>query len=360
MDFSFILTGLCAILIILVFFLLLYSKIDLTQYFNKIKDFSISLINDKKRGLLNANTLYNLPYINLNTTDKEINSLASCRDQAIYLGAIDDTTDYLNTCYLKCGGSGKLLTVTEDEEIYYNNKQLSAGVYCTTILPNCNKNTTYAVATVNGIKCVSKYPKLFGGELGSTIIACKNDKSSAILWDYKHNEAVNPETIIMESEDEKLTNGDYRFRCKINENNLDIYGNKLIEHPYNRLYITEDQCLKYVQRASFDAQTKFKKTNEFVTDYECNCGDYNKTRLLNEKPNDKHSICVPFTTTKNKIKQDCYTMTSPASMVSSCIPCNPDKFIDGGINMQEITLNYTTTLPYGMSLQKQEDRLIRD
>ncbi|XP_047984694.1 uncharacterized protein LOC125225160 [Leguminivora glycinivorella] len=231
---------------VLIFFILYYFtllNVNTSDYFTYLSKNKVSLFNESLAQLLNANSITNIPAVNLITKNQEIITAQHCRDGPIYMGT----------------------------EYYVNDKLISSGVWCTLKTVDCNMKTGYVVSGVNGVVCKSKYPDMFGGNDASTVVACNNEdypSTGSVLWDYLYNERVNPETITM-TKDELLADGSFRFRCKFSQ---DANKNQYIEHPANRFHPIVNPCTKSIFAASLDV--KLVKT---PSTWHCDCGDFDKT-----------------------------------------------------------------------------------
>lgn len=274
-----------ALIFIIIFYFSLFD-IDISQYTRYLLDSNSDLYNKPLMELLMGNTLVNLPNIIINTNDEYINSLQECENKAIYMG-VDDGTNYLDICKNKCGGVGELYTIYDTDEFYQDGEKLIPGVYCILNPPDCNLKTSYVIATVNSRVCRSKFPNLFGGEAGSIITACNDEKypaTGSVLWDYANNEAVNVNTINMTHEDETLEDGSFRFRCKYTET---ANGNPFIENPISRFHPIDDVCNRTIYRASYDVHAVVNPT-----DWYCECGDFSTTRVKHLNESDPKSTCT--------------------------------------------------------------------
>lgn len=112
---------------------------------------------------------------------------------------------------------------------------------------------------------------------------CANDPLNK-LWDYKYNELVKTSDILMYDENEKLSDGNYRFRCRYN--GFDDMHNQYIEHPTERLHPIRNYCSKLIYDAHPSIKPIFSNTN-----YECDCGNYYVTRVSHLYPGDKSTPC---------------------------------------------------------------------
>lgn len=307
---------------------------NLTSYIKYLTTMNMNLSNENLRNLLNGNGIQNLPAINILTTNPNVNQLQSCRDGPIYMGR--DGSSF--SCMQMCGTNGTTFYVRERDEIFSNGQRLRPGFYCGLRPPTCNLNTTYAVATANSVACRSKFPRMFGGPEGNQIIACNNSKytnPNNILWDYRSNTRVNQFQELFDS-DELLPNGDYRFRCKFND---DEFGNAFIPHHIDRLHPQRNYCSQNIFRGS--------RSITQMPDGTCFCGNYQDTRVRNKFPNDPYSECTScFTMYRpaDKIAEggyNCFTNFSRFSAITTDVPCLPSKFPNEGNFCESISVTIT-------------------
>ncbi|UVX94868.1 PIF-2 [Callinectes sapidus nudivirus] len=310
------------IIILIVYFVTL--KVDPTEYFNYLLDSKLSAMNEKLMQLKNANTIYNLPEVSLQTNNENIENLINCKNTIKLMGPYteDENTlkKYRNICKNTCGGSGQLIMVENLYDYVYDKEFVNPGVYCSVDPIPCNHNTGYVVATVNGTTCNSKYPRMFGGVSATDVIACNNEKNpstGSILWDYANNEIVDPLTVQMTNEDETLPDGSYRFRCKFGETSNE---NPYIANPVDRFHPMADKCNDSIHRADYSVHAKITDTDWF-----CDCGDFSITRVKNLNEGDPKSIC---TSCYREIKDNklqtpymCFNLDSPFTATKKYAPC---------------------------------------
>lgn len=310
------------IVILVIYFTTL--KVDPTEYFKYLTELKTTVLNDKLLQLTNANTIYNLPDVTLQTDNSDINALVSCKNNIKYIGeyTLDNILlkNYRQICKNSCGGSGELLLVEKQGDYVYDNKFVESGVYCTVEPPNCNHNTGYVVATVNSATCKSKYPRMFGGATSSTIIACNDEdhpSTGSVLWDYANNEPVDPSTVNMTHEDETLPDGSFRFRCKYNETQN---KNPYLPHPLDRLHPIVDKCNDTIYAADYSVHAKITEAG-----WECDCGTFTDTRVKHLDESNPKSICTSCYREKDgdnyTIPYLCFKETAPYTMPHDYTPC---------------------------------------
>lgn len=342
----------CSIVVITLYGLLYYKfNSSITDEF---EIYQKKLENDKIQSLLNGSGINNIPQLNIVSTNSAVTKANSCGAGPVL---ISDKTDgfYDIDCVKLCANSSaKALIVHGDEDYIYDSSKLNTGTYCKIgPKPECNMNTTYAIMTINSVTCLSKFPRLVGGPLGNTIVACNNSKiydPQNYLFDYKYLTRFDPFTTIVSSEDELLPTGEYRFRCKYN--GVDDNENNYIEHPYDRLHPIINYCASNIYRAHPDVKTIFRKTIVYPLLYECDCGNYNETRVKHIFPDDKTSQCLSLSMSlqpdvkKRKlaiVPYKCFTLFSNLNDVGRLLPCPPEQFTRKGNKATSVTIPLNTT-----------------
>jgi len=326
----------CIAISMLIFFML-SLRVDTSAYFDYVLKLNAQLENEAVANLINGNSLVNLPNITFITNNPEIQQQVNCQNGAIYLGP-NDGSNYIGACKSQCGGAGNLIVIeTEADEYFVNGTKLGVGVWCSVQPLPCNLKTGYVVASLNSYVCRPKYPNMFGGPTASNIIACNNENYSATgsqLWDYKFNVAVDPSSVIMSNEDEKLSDGTFRFRCKFGK---DTNRNPYVENPLNRFHPMRNWCNKTVPAAHPDV--KLRVTTSPDT-WLCDCGDYRITNVKNADPDNPQSTCSAciyeltgdlqeerFNGAEITFPRTCFNINSPYTQVFTDLPCNPNNFI---------------------------------
>ncbi|WBR61438.1 per os infectivity factor 2 [Drosophila suzukii associated hytrosavirus 1] len=101
------------------------------------------------------------------------------------------------------------------KNVVVDNQYLRQGGWCLpTSLVRCNLNISIAVKSLSRYECISKFPKLLGGQNGNDIIGCAptyefRDNLRKIT--YTNNV---PSTIVIDDLDERLPDSDeYRYTC---------------------------------------------------------------------------------------------------------------------------------------------------
>ncbi|XP_057335668.1 uncharacterized protein LOC130674372 [Microplitis mediator] len=298
------------ITVIIILMLITYTitiSLDSGSYYGYISKSNYKLSNRRLAQILNGNVMSNLPNIITNSKHETVCStsfalyLTSLPDKLLMTDDYElhnDSTDseYDNECQKLCPESSLESLIIRDrnkQEIFIDNKQLYEGVWCVKKRPNCNLRTTYAIMTIDSSAvCNPKFPNFFGGPEGNKVLACNNtvySDPSNVLMDYKddrvNGERVDPRTIVMQDEDEKLddkeTETSYRFRCLFE--GTDAIGNKFIAHPASRLHPIRNPCTMEVPNA--DSSIVFNSSQGT-----CDCGT--NSRIGNLITGDTRSRCT--------------------------------------------------------------------
>lgn len=340
---------LIALTVIVLIFLVYYFfvlNVDTRSYFQYLYKLNVDVVNENLMKLLNANSIVNLPNINIITNNPEIDDMQKCKQGAIFMGT-DPSYDYTSNCFNTCGSSGKVIHVDSDTERYSNGEKLKPGYWCVINDVYCNFNTGYVIATINSVTCRSKYPHMFGGEAADRIVACRNEFSpsnGSQLWDYYMNEAVDPLTVKMSHENETLDDGSYRFKCKFSD---DDFGNLYIAHPHDRFQPITDVCIDKVWRASREAHVVYERDGE----WKCECGDFEYTRIKHEDENDPKSTCTScyfeINDKEYRVPRECFTINSNFTDAGNKLPCQGEKFTRMGnfCETLHLVLEKVTILP---------------
>jgi len=340
------------LLIIILIYVILQTafSVDCTSYDDYIKRLHIDDLNDPIKHLKDVRGIVNLPNININSSSIQENESAKCADEALFLGEVDEKSikQYEDECVNKCTTSSSILVINEGEEYYFHDKLLQTGVWCVPHTFECNLPTGYVVYGLQGPVCKSKFPRCFGGALATKVIACKDESytfTNSILWDNLHNVRVDPMTIEMTDEDEKLPGGEYRFTCQYSNDEI---GNKLQDHPLDRLHPTKNRCVKNVPSAHPSAGMKVDEIGWY-----CDCGKFEDTRLLNEDPHRMKSTCTPYPKTITEVNYSTFDVKTPykcwniMSPITDLVKSNPCiNVTEVGINQDTITLRMADQSDY--------------
>lgn len=329
-----------------VLYLLLYYSFDKNLQ-ERNEDLAQKLANDKIQSLMNGSGINNIPQLNIITANPNIAKANACQKGPLYIGTNGTDQDCIRTC---TNSSASVINVDEGETYIYESTILQSGAHC--IIgprPQCNMKTSYAMMTVNSVVCRSKFPDIVNGPVGNTIVACNNrqiNDPQNYLWDYKYNKKFDPLTSddILDS-NELLSDGSYRFRCKFN--GYDVRQNKYIEHPYNRFHPFRNYCASQIYAAHPDVKTVI---NTETGTFECDCGNFDETRVKHMDPNDKTSLCSNVskeikTDVRNRqimtVPYKCFTLFSPIEDVGKYLPCPDDQFTRDGSQTSFVTVPFS-------------------
>lgn len=303
--------------------------------------------NDGTRALVNGSGVNNIPNLRIVSTNAEVVRANGCGSGPVYIGVTGEDSDCVRTCV---NDTAKAVHVGDGETLTYQSTVLKPGVHCLLgARPECNMKTTVAMMTVNSITCRTKFPRLFGGKTGGDIVACNNsmiNNPQNVLWDYAENRRVDPWRSVVTDEDERLSDGSYRYRCKYS--GLNERENPYIPHPYDRFHPITNYCADLVYRAHPDVRTVFSDDRN---SYTCRCGDPSVTRVRNLVPDDPASQCsdVVYDVVRDvkerkriTVPYRCVTVHSPLAEVGRYPVCPEDKFLKQGSAMAAVQLEFTS------------------
>ncbi|AQQ80310.1 PIF-2 [Betabaculovirus altermyunipunctae] len=171
--------------------------------------------------------------------------------------------------------------------------ELREGGYCTTnsVPRNCNRETSILVHSINHWTCIAEDPRFFAGHTGLVQTAGRQHYNRTypgfyvlnVLWDTVLDRQVDP-TInnFRRTWDDLKEDGTRRFQVRCNA--PDEKGNLMFNNPLNPIECLPNVCtnVNFAQRTIMP---------NFETG-ECDCGDYNETRVAHLDSNDKSSVCV--------------------------------------------------------------------
>lgn len=298
------------------------------------------------QSLLNGSGINNIPQLNIISSNVGVTTANDCGRGPIRIGANGSQSDCVRVC---ANSNVNMIEVKPGEQYVFDSTMLDEGVYCVVgPRPECNMRTTIALMTINSIVCRPKFPNLIGGPLGTTVVACNNqfvNDPQNYLWDFKLNKRVDPLTVNITDEDERLPTGKYRFRCRFR--GLDDRGNRYMAHPYNRLHPMVNYCASSIYQAHPSVRTVIdRKFDRF----RCDCGDYRETRVQNMIPDDNTSVCSHLTQSvkveakERKILElpyKCFTLFSTLTDVGKYPPCSVEQFTRKGSQMSSVKIPFS-------------------
>lgn len=309
---------------------------NMSSYLKYLSSTSLSLLSKDLANLMNGNNLQNLPSLNITSNDATVNMLQQCTNGPIYMG--NEGSDF--SCRQMCGSSARTFVVGNNETVVSNGEVLRPGTWCMLNPPDCNLNTTYAVATINSVICRSKHPRVYGGDTGNLIVACNNEHHfniQNILWDNLNNRRVT-QFSDMQDVDELLPNGLYRFTCRFGD---DDYGNQYISHPIDRVHPTRNYCSKDL----FFGHRSIRELENNI----CDCGNYQDTRVRNKLPNDPTSTCTSCFHERREAQNistassECFTLFSSYDNITNRLPCMPNQFLRETVQCSRIDVSCEST-----------------
>lgn len=185
-------------------------------------------------------------------------------------------------CQTLCGETFVKYTVSIDsrDQFYLSTIQLEPGTYCIPRKSNeCNTFTTYGIYNLQGWSCVLKYPHLYAGEHGNSIVACKSKYAKNNVDNYLWDKLTNSITERMDGDPfELLDDGSFRYECHCHS--FDFMNNPMKALKMFPFTCVSDYCVRNIYQA---AAAGF---NENTQQCECEPG-------TNKDLNDFTTACVP-------------------------------------------------------------------
>src|ERR1700712_3936912 len=96
-------------LILSAFYLLITINVDMKTFIGNYNTINSELVNSNTSKLINADTLNNLPFINILTNNSEINSIRECINNPVKVGDLGSSADLLGFCKSRCGNGAELV-----------------------------------------------------------------------------------------------------------------------------------------------------------------------------------------------------------------------------------------------------------
>lgn len=330
--------------------ILLYMNVDIKSYLENYNKVNSELANKYTASLINANTIHNLPHLNLMNNISDLNSVRACVDNPVKVGELGSQADLLPLCQSRCGNSGQLVEIDENTEFYSNETRLSPGIWCMINPPDCNLNKSVVLATVTGNTCMSKFPQMFDST-GYNVIACNsvnNFSPKNQLWDFKNNEPVDAILTDIEDANELLPSGEFRFRCKLDfdPSTQNKFIPNFLDEKTTRFLPIQDKCLSGLYAAPLSVGVKVSEDS-----YVCDCGNFQDTRLVNRN-NDPKQPCTACTTSETvavpgfpenvniTVPYNCFTLgTNTPDAQAIGIPCPAQKFTQSNVGCSMMQLH---------------------
>ena len=333
--------------VVLLAYLLLVYRYDEKNILDDYDKLENELADGSLESLLNGSGINNIPKLNIISSNPEVTTANRCASGPVYIGpGIGSDTDCIRTCV---NDTAHVVNVREGETVVFDKTVLQKGAHCVIgPRPECNMRTSIAMMTVNSVTCQSRFPRLVGGRLGDTVVACNdniyNDPQN-VLWDYKTNTRFDPWTTTVLDEDERLSDGSFRFVCHYNGE--DSRGNLYQPHPYDRYHPIRNHCASLVYRAHPAVKTVWNDDSKTFT---CDCGDRSETRVSHIDANDPTSVCSNIVAgyqddgpnrRRLTIPYRCFTLFSTLDDVAESFPCPNDQFTRKGSQMASVELVVT-------------------
>lgn len=299
-----------------------------------------------------------LPTIDFNTNLGTINEgEVKCLSVPVYVTSVN-TPNY--DCSVICDNpSAAYFFVDEYDKFIVNGQLLVRGGYCTTssVPRNCNRETSLILHSLNHWTCIAEDPRYFSGPQNMFQVAGRqhtrfiapNQASNNVLFDRLLGTEVDiNRNTFRSSWDEQMPDGSGRrfvMRC----NALDNNNNRMILNPFNPIECLPNICTNVMFVAP-------GVVPNFETG-ECECGDFNVTRVRHVVPNDRTSMCAAITDTFStdllsfQFRVECMTLDMPVEKYNSrMLWCPTQNF---NINTDNA---YTFTVPGSFPLSQDGNR----
>ncbi|AIZ48594.1 pif-2 [Agrotis segetum nucleopolyhedrovirus B] len=234
-----------------------------------------------------------LPHINFNTNLGTINEgETKCLSVPIYVGP-GNAPNY--DCATLCDNpAAAYFFVGEYDKFVINGQLLISGGYCTTssVPRNCNRETSVIVHSLNQWTCIAEDPRYFSGPQNMNQVAGRQhtlhiapgQANRNVLFDRLLGVEVDVSRNTFRSHwDEEMPDGSGR-RFEMRCNALDSRNNRMFVNPLNPIECLPNVCTN-VNFIHTDVRPNFETG-------ECECGDFNVTRVRHLDPNDRTSMCA--------------------------------------------------------------------
>lgn len=259
-----------------------------------------------------------LPHIKFNTNLGTINEGESkCLSVPIYIG-VANTPNF--DCATLCDNpAAAYFYVGEYDKFVINGQMLMRGGYCTTssVPRNCNRETSVVVHSLNQWSCIAEDPRYFAGPQNMNQVAGRQhvrriapgQANRNVLFDRLLGVEVDVARNTFRSHwDEEMPDGSGR-RFEMRCNALDTRNNRMFLNPLNPIECLPNVCTN-VTFVHTDVRPNFETG-------ECECGDFNVTRVRHLDPNDRTSMCAAVVDTFDErtlslqYRVECMNMDTP-------------------------------------------------
>lgn len=235
-----------------------------------------------------------LPAIRFNTNLSTVNDgETKCLSIPIFVG-IFETPNF--DCATLCDNpQAAYFYVGEHDKFVVNGQLLDRGGYCTTssVPRNCNRETSVIMHSLNQWTCIAEDPRYFAGPQNMTQVAGRQHANQIapgqiarnIIFDKLMGMEVDvSRNTFRRSWDELLPGDNVERRFEMRCNALDNHNNRMFINPMNPIECLPNVCTN-VNNVHPDVRPNFVSG-------ECECGDFNTTRVTHIMPNDPTSICA--------------------------------------------------------------------
>ncbi|AGR56861.1 pif2 [Hemileuca sp. nucleopolyhedrovirus] len=290
--------------------------------------------------------LENLPNINFNTNLGTVNEgELKCLSVPIFV-SVENTPNF--DCATLCDNpSAVYFFVGEYDRFVINGQLLTRGGYCTTssVPRNCNRETSVILYGLNQWSCIAEDPRYFAGPQNMTQVAGRQhfdriapgQSNRNVLFDRLLGMEVDVSRNTFRTDwDELMDDGTRRFEMRCDA--LDDHNNRMFVNPLNPIECLPNVCTN-VSHVHVDVKPNFETG-------ECECGDFNVTRVTHSVPGDKTSICASVVdgfdhdSLSHYFRVECTNMNMSISEYSRLKPLCP-----GTIFTQNTDNAYTFILP---------------
>nr|QNH90859.1 pif-2 [Mamestra configurata nucleopolyhedrovirus A] len=274
-----------------------------------------------------------LPHIQFNTNLGTINEgELKCLSMPVFVG-FNNTPNY--DCATLCDNpAAAYFYVSDYDKFVINGQMLIRGGYCTTssVPRNCNRETSVIVHSLNQWTCIAEDPRYYAGPQNMSQVAGRQHAqqiapgqvSRNVLFDRLLGTNVDVARNTFRSHwDELMPDGTRRFEMRCNA--LDNKYNTMFVNPLNPIECLPNVCTN-VSSVTDGVRPNFETG-------ECECGDFNQTRVRHIVPGDRTSMCAAVTDTYDprtfslQFRVDCVSFDMPFELYSrDMLWCNDTIF----------------------------------
>ncbi|AAF33565.1 ORF35 [Spodoptera exigua multiple nucleopolyhedrovirus] len=259
-----------------------------------------------------------LPNIVFNTNLGTINEGESkCLSVPIYVG-FSNTPNF--DCTVLCDNPAAVYFYADEyDKFVINGQMLLRGGYCTTssVPRNCNRETSVIIHSLNQWSCIAEDPRYFSGIQNINQVAGRQhidriapgQANRNVLFDRLLGVEVDVTRNTFRSHwDEEMPDGSGR-RFEMRCNALDDHNNRMFVNPFNPIECLPNVCTN-VNFVMPDVRPNFETG-------ECECGDFEVTRVRHLDPDDKTSMCAAVVDTFDErtlslqYRVDCMNLDMP-------------------------------------------------